>query len=61
MVSGRGCFVSGESHTADDSEIKAIYGKIRELTDQLIYLGITQEEIINHLEQEFREGRGAEK
>ena len=59
MVSGRGCFVSGESHAADDSEIGEIYGKIRELTDQLVYLGITQEEIISHLEEELREGRGA--
>lgn len=59
MVSGRGCFVSGESHDPDASEIKEIFGRIRELADQLVYRGLTQEEIISTLEKEFREGRGA--
>ena len=49
MVSGRGCFVSGELGEVNPLQLKALYGKMDEIVRELLFLGVSREEIIEYI------------
>lgn len=59
-VSGLGCFVSEKIHLPQESQTKELYDKIRGLIRELLFLGVSEEEMIETLEKAIRE-RGKSK
>lgn len=56
-VSGLGCFVAERSHKPDPAALRSLYTEIEECIMQLLFLGVTEKEILAKL-QEFVSERG---
>ncbi len=58
-VSGRGCYVSEDVRTVDEKQINEVYAQIDPLISELIYLGVSGEDILIRLSEIIKERRGA--
>ena len=55
VVSGRGNFVSDESHGADNAQVKEICDSIGSLIEELSYLGLSNAEIADYFQGLLKE------
>jgi GntR family transcriptional regulator len=57
-VSGLGCFVSESRHEADPNQIQGLFDEIRTSIRELLFLGLSLEEVLRDIEKVMEE-RGA--
>ena len=58
-VSGRGCFVSEGKHPVDNIKAGELFSEMDAAINELLFMGITEEEIMQHLHNTAKEGRHA--
>ena len=51
MVTGRGCFVSGEKHAITPGESAELYAGLDSIVRELIFMGISRDEIAKHIQE----------